>query len=74
MTPQQRAQYLPVMKALLKVMETGNLTTFSVFPNLNNLAPNSNTELILCNSFRHTNYHRNQHIDDSYQRTHRTDP
>ena len=42
MTPQQRAQYLPVMKALLKVMETGNLTTFSVSPNFNNLAPNLN--------------------------------
>ena len=29
MTPEQRAQYLPVMQALLKVLETGNLTTFT---------------------------------------------
>ena len=30
MTPEQRAQYLPVMQALLKVLETGNLATFKV--------------------------------------------
>ena len=33
MTPEQRAQYLPVMQALLKVLETGNLTTFKVEKN-----------------------------------------